>query len=237
MHTAVAQNVPLLTQKSETRFTLASGTESFGFQGAWAFSKSFALIGSYSTGLNELISWIPDVKVDNGSRWSGELAAGYYKLIGDKGVFEIYAGAERYYRNYSVTPYYGPHLIFATNYTLPFVQMDLGFQNIRKHSFAFSFKLGYMTYDHSTTLISDQIQQDPNKLVSEPGYFGLIPGTVIEPCITYHVGNENVSFQAQIGFAFTNLGAYSIYGGSYLDPFFLNVGLSLRLFAHKEEKK
>jgi len=52
MYYSVAQNAPLLTQKNELRISAAALTETYGRQAAYAFSKSFGVIGSYSNGLN-----------------------------------------------------------------------------------------------------------------------------------------------------------------------------------------
>src|ERR1039457_7181790 len=86
MHYSVAQNVPLLTQKNDIRFSVATGTETIGIQGAYAFTKSFAVMGSYSEGMNDIAFNYFDININNGSRRSGELAIGYFDSLTEEVV-------------------------------------------------------------------------------------------------------------------------------------------------------
>jgi hypothetical protein len=232
MHDAVSQNVPLLSKKNEGRISVATGTESVGFQAAYSFSKSFAAMGGYSWGMNDIMEYVGDVNINNGTRQSSELAIGYFNPIGAKGVIEIFGGAERYSRSFSVTDYggYVYNGMFSTNATKPFVQLDLGFHNARKHSISLSVKMGYLFYDHYSFLVLDD---QTHKWGPYPqNYVNNDP--IIEPCITYRVGGKRISFQAQAGFSYSNTMLFSVYNNTLVtDPFFYNVGLSLRLF--KEE--
>jgi|GEM_PF-5350220 len=235
MHYSVAQNVPLLTQKGDIRFSIATGTEIIGLQAAYAFSKSWAAIGSYSDGLDEIETralTMNNYTFSDGSRRSGELAIGYFQAIDAKGIFEIYGGVERYYRSFSEVLTYGQLVqpsTFSTNCTKPFIQMDVGFHETGKHSFGLSFKFGLLTYDQLSFMVSDST----GNLVSHPNFYNPTPALIVEPCLTYRLGRKNLSFQAQTGFSFTGSSVGSNYyyssGSSFSESFFFNVGLSLRI--------
>ena len=234
MHYSVAQNVPLLTQKGEARFSAATGTEGTGVQAAYAFSKSWAVMGSYSEGIDEI--WPPgligDAGYSNDNRRSGELAIGYFHPIATKGVFEIYGGVERYYRSFSEDWFpegYPNSRVTSTNVTKPFVQVDFGLINLRKHSFGLSLKLGLLVYDHFSNIVT--LSDTTGKQTTTSNSYDIRSALVVEPCFTYRVGGKHLSFQAQAGFSFTNSQLNTINSGSTLsEPFFFNVGLSVRLF-------
>src|ERR1022692_2924180 len=93
MNYSTSQNVPLFENRNEVRLSAATGSQYYGFQGAYACTNLLALMGSYSNGL---IS-------DGGNRNSREFAIGYYKYKPkDSSTFEIYGGVERYYRDFTV---------------------------------------------------------------------------------------------------------------------------------------
>ncbi len=215
MHYSVAQNVPLLTQKNELRLSAATGTEAYGGQAAYAFSKSFAIMGSYSGG----------VTFDNGSRSSWDFAVGYFKRLEDSMIFEIYGGAGRYHRDFQVwnDALAGslPPDTFRTNCTEPFVQFDLGFKNNGRHSFSLSGKFGYLIYDH---FYSFHAGAAFGPTYTTTNHASNEPTTAI--CLTYRRGGKRLSFQAQAGLSIQS-------PVSYYDPgsdIFINLGLSLRLF-------
>ena len=233
MHYSVAQNVPLFTQKDEARVTVATGNEAIGLQCAYAFSPSWAVMGSYSGGLDEFPA--PDYSdggFDNGTRWSSELAVGHFQPIGTKGIFEIYGGAERYYRSFTnswIDPGSGGQnsSALSTYCTKPFVQLDLGSRNTGRHSFGLSLKLGLLMYDHFSYLTTDSI----GKSVQSASSYNSSPALIVEPCFTYRLGGKYISFQAQAGLSITNSQVNNINSGSGLsEPFFFNLGLSVRLF-------
>ena len=232
MHYAVAQNVPLLTQQNEARLSASTGTEIIGLQGAWAFSKSFAVMGSYSIGLFEFekSGFISDYSFNNGMRSSGELAIGYFDPIDENGVFEIYTGFERFYRSYSETQFpTGVQYTYklSTGGSKPFVQFDLGFHNTDYHNFCLSFRMGIFSYDHFLYQVSDS-----GKTINiQTTNFNLTPSLIIEPCITYRLGMKNLCFQVQAGFSYVNqIGNGIPISNSVTDQFFFNVGLTYKLF-------
>ena len=224
MRYTVAQNVPLLTQKNELRLSASTGTENYGFQGAYAFSKSFAVTGSYSFGST----------FDNGNRNSWEFAVGYFKKFKDSIIIEIFGGAGRYHRDFQVwnDALAGslPSDTFRTNCTEPFVQFDLGIPGNRRHSFSISARYGYLFYDHFYSF-----HADANTILPLGPTFSTTYHANSEPtasiCLTYRLGGKKLSFQAQAGMSAAAPVSYYDTGGG----FFVNVGLSLRLFGGKEK--
>ena len=238
MHYSVAQNVPLLTEKGETRFSVSTGNEAIGIQGAYAFSNSLAVMASYSGGLDETSppGYISDGGFDNGSRRSGEIAFGYFEPIGKKGVIEAYAGIERYYRSFS-NDWFPTGVLytstFSTYCTKPFVQVDLGLNNVGHHSFGLSMKIGVLEYDHLSYMVSDST----GRMSQHASDYNSSPSVVVEPCFTYRLGGKHLSFQAQAGLSITASQVNTINSGSGLsEPFFFNAGLSVRLFKEKNVK-
>ncbi len=234
MHYATAQNVPLFSQKNDFRVSVATGSEKFGIQGAYAFSNSLAVLGSYSYGMNDVFLYTDNLNINNGNRWNSEFAFGYFYAIDPYVSLELYGGAERYHRDYSVenlSGYEVPNSIFSTNFTKLFVQFDLGFPNEGNHCLGISAKFGYLIYDHYSLMVNT----GQNYWIPYTNYVN--NATIFEPCITYRLGGRRLSFQAQIGYSFTKSEKYALYvGGNSSDyPFFVNVGLTLRLFNHKEE--
>ncbi len=218
MQYTVAQNVPLLTQKNEIRLSATTGSETYGFQGAYALTNALALIGGYSNGVN-------DVSIRN----SWEFAIGYFES-NENSPFEIYCGAERYYRNFTAWSdplvHSIPSEIIRTHCTIPFVQLDAITYNARSQRFTGSFKIGYVIYDHfSSTEFSANGAPNTSQAIPNSAPF-------FEPCITYRLGLHKVSFQAQMGLTFqttmTNFDAPL--------NFFMNFGLSLKLFGHIRPK-
>ncbi len=232
MHYSVAQNVPLLTEKNETRFSVSTGNEAIGIQGAYAFSNSFAVMAGYSGGLDEFPSpFFGDDGFDNGARISGEFALGYFKPIGNHSIIEAYCSVERYYRSFSETSevYLFPLLTnsFSTYCTKPFVQLDLGLHNSGHHCFGLSMKIGMLKYDHFSYVITDTT----GRLVQRASDYNSSPAIIIEPCFTYRLGGKYLRFQAQAGLSITNSQVNTINSGYGLsEPFFFNVGLAITLF-------
>jgi len=217
MRYTVAQNVPLLTQKNELRLSATTGTETYGFQGAYAISKALAVIGGYSNGVN-------DFSIRN----SWEFAIGYFES-NENSPFEIYCGAERYYRNFTIwsdPPANSlPSEIIRTHCTIPFAQLDALTYKARSQRFTGSFKIGYIIYDHfSSTEFSSNGANISQAIPNSAPFF--------EPCITYRLGLNKISFQAQMGLTFltpmTNFDAPV--------NFFMNIGISLKLFDHFSPK-
>ena len=229
MHYSVAQNVPLLTYKNELRLSVATGTETYGIQVAYAFSKSLAVTGSYSNGLDfgDGSGNSGDVYF-SGFRSSGELALGYFKEFKDSTIIEIYGGLERYHGDFE--PWSSkqagtlPSDTVRTNCTEPFVQFDLGFKNNGHHSFSLSCKFGYLIYDHFYTYHIEPYGGPQTTKNQESTSLNIVP------CITYRLGGRRLSFQAQAGLSTAPAVSYYDTGGD----FFLNVGLSLRLFGEKK---
>jgi len=218
MHYSVAQNVPLLTQKNELRLSAATGTENYGFQGAYAFTNALAVMGSYSNGST----------FDNGNRSSGEFAVGYFKKLKDSTIIEIYGGAGRYHRDFQVwdDALAGmlPPDTFRTNCTEPFVQFDLGFKNNGHHSFSLSGKFGYLFYDH---FYSFHAGAAFGPTYTTTNHASAEPTTAV--CLTYRRGGKRLSFQAQVGLSIASPVSTYDPGGDL----FVNVGLSLRLFGDR----
>jgi len=224
MRYTVAQNVPLLTQKNELRLSASTGTENYGFQAAYSFSKSFAVTGSFSFGST----------FDNSNRNSWEFAVGYFKKFKDSIIIEIFGGAGRYHRDFQVwnDALAGslPSDTFRTNCTEPFVQFDLGIPGNRRHSFSISARYGYLFYDHFYSFHAGVNPNAPyGPLYSITNHANSEPSTAI--CLTYRLGGKKLSFQAQAGMSAAAPVSYYDTGGG----FFLNVGLSLRLFGEKEK--
>jgi len=222
MHYTVAQNVPLFTQKNELRISAATGTENYGFQGAYAFANALAVLGSYSYGST----------FDGGNRNSWEFEVGYFKTLRDSMIFEIYGGAGRYHRDFQVwnDALAGmlPPDTFRTNCTEPFIQFDLGFKNNGRHSFSLSGKFGYLIYDHFYSFHAGVKTIGIGPEYSTTNYARPEPTSAI--CITYRRGGKRLSFQAQAGLSIQS-------PVSYYDPgsdIFINLGLSLRLFGEKK---
>jgi len=218
MHYTIAQNVPLLTQKNELRLSAATGIEAYGFQGAYAFTNALAVMGSYSNGLT----------LDGQNRNSWDFEVGYFKKFKDSIIIEIYGGAGRYHRDFQAwnDALAGslPFDTFTTNCTEPFVQFDFGFKNRGHHSFSLSGKFGYLIYDHFHSFHAGVKPNGYGPEYSTTNHANTEPTTAV--CITYRLGGKKLSFQAQAGLSIaTPVSDY--------DPgsdFFVNVGLSLRLF-------
>lgn len=140
MNYTTAQNVPLLENKNEVRLSVATGSQLYGFQGAYALTNSLGVMGSYSSGLIEISDpGTTGTESNTGNRNSGEFAIGYYKST-EISTFEIYAGAEKYQRNFTVWSTAQAGTLspdaFRTNGTMPFVQLDASYYNTGNHSFA-----------------------------------------------------------------------------------------------------
>jgi len=223
MHYTVAQNVPLFTQKNELRLSASTGTENYGFQAAYAFSKSFAITGSYSYGST----------FDNSNRNSWEFEVGYFKKFKDSIIFEIYGGAGRYHRDFQTwnDALAGslPPDTFRTNCTEPYVQFDLGIPGNGRHSFSISGRYGYLFYDHFHSFHAGVNPNAPyGPVYSTTNHASTKPTTAV--CITYRLGGKKLSFQAQAGLSGADPVSYYDTGGD----FFINVGLSLKLFGEQK---
>lgn len=234
MHYSVDQNVPMITEKGEAQLSASTGTETFGIQGAYGITNSISVMGSYSTGVNDMIGDGDNAgitELDNGNRYSGELAVGYFYPFTDNFSFEIYGGVERYFRNYSVYSYYGqegPTSDLHTYMSKPFVQLDLGLHTVNKNGFALSLKVGDMIFDHfydKVTTLNNNYQNQTNILTSYSN------ASIAEPCLTFHFGGKIISGQIQLGMAWP----YFDYSPNYLvnleNPYmFIEFGLQAKLF-------
>ena len=224
MFYTVAQNAPLLSQKNELRISAATGTENYGFQGAYAFTNALTVAGSYSYGST----------FDGSNRNSWDLGVGYFKKFRDSIIIEIYGGAGRYHRDFQVwnDALAGslPRDTFRTNCTEPFVQFDFGLKNNGHHSFSLSGKLGYLIYDHFHSVHVDVNQNGPPVpliyTTTNHGSNELAKAI----CITYRLGGKKLSFQAQAGLSTAPPVSYYDTG----TDIFVNVGLSLRLFGEQK---
>ncbi len=218
MHYSVAQNVPLISKKGDGQISLSTGTQTFGLQGAYGITNSISAMGSISNGVDDIIGDGNNLGInslDNGMRQSGELAIGFHNLLSHNVLFEIYGGAERYYRSYSISAYQFSDS-FSTNITKPFIQMDIGFLNDKRNGLGISFKFGDLIYNHySNKQTGNAINFYPDD-ASNKG--------IIEPCITYRFGGSSICCQLQLGTTFLT----NVSSSFYLNDVFASAGLHVR---------
>ena len=79
MKVSNSQNVPMLSEQHQARISASTGTETIGIQSSYSITNSLAIMGEFSYGLDEL-PWDNDTYGDLGTRYSGELALGYYRI-------------------------------------------------------------------------------------------------------------------------------------------------------------
>jgi hypothetical protein len=89
MYMPNAQNVPLMREKGEFRANIGVSN----FQTAFATSKMMGVVanGQYRTTKWSLGSGSSEIKYDS-KRWVSEAGSGFFMPLGEKGVFEVYAG-------------------------------------------------------------------------------------------------------------------------------------------------
>ena len=225
MQYSVDQNVPLISEKGEGQVSVSTGTEMIGIQGAYGITNSISAMGNFSDGINAIYldgEGEGITSIDNGLRQSGEIAVGYHYSISPHILFEIYGGAERYYRSYSYSIYNQYSDTFSTNITKPFIQLDLGILDDKKNGLGLSCKFGKLIFDHYADRLTGTYYMNGNSLYQSVGHS---TRSIIEPCITYRVGGRSISCQVQFGTTFTPTGNGFPLG---ITDVFVNIGIQAR---------
>ena len=234
MQYSVDQNVPLISEKGEGQISVSTGTEMIGIQGAYGITNSISAMGNFSDGINAIYldgDGEGITAIDNGLRQSGELAVGYHYSISPHILFEIYGGAERYYRSYSYSVYNQYADTFSTNITKPFIQLDLGILDNKKNGLGLSCKFGELIFDHYSDKLTGTYYMYGNSLYQPIGYSTRL---IIEPCITYRVGGRDISCQMQFGATFTPTGNGFPLG---ITDMFVSIGVQARFYDFLKREK
>jgi len=238
MKLANSQNVPMLTSEHEVRLSASTGTETFGVQGAYSITKSLAVMGEYSYGLDELHSYSGGNWFNYGARTSGEIAIGLYEISKPKDKnnlmsFELFGGVESYHRDFEFIDRdfeNGEWYNVNINLIKPFVQGDIGFLNSAKKGFGLSCKVGYMIFQKFE--MTETVNGSPN--YSKYNYSSTTNIPEFQPCFTYRFGWKRFNFQFQLGASLSDIPTIQIYDFGE-NPVFFNGGVSLKLFGESSD--
>jgi hypothetical protein len=229
---ASSQNVPLLTQKHESNYTVCAGTENIGVHGAYAFTDHLEAMAGFSYGQTLTGPYLPIVTKDIGYRMSEELAMGYYAVPLKRTSFEIFGGLETYNRIYNYMDEISAMHYNNVACSKPFVQANFGYKNSRGLALAFSIKMGYLLYkDH--IYYTDFLSSTPEDVNDIRQKLWLI-----EPAITFRTEAKRISLFFQFGYAipgditvydYLNENPYFTDNNIFFKRSFVNLGLTLSL--------
>lgn len=210
------QNVPLFTEKNEFRFAgqfgYASGelgdlgdqqTTCFDLQAAYSLTNNIGVMMNYMWAKEKYQADESTVN-EYGSGSIIEGAVGYYKPVGQYGVFEIYGGLgtsgqhHQYADSYNNTIYGTSDLSFIKL----FIQPSIGFKlNSGDVDFLKPFDIAFSTRVYSINY--GKIDYTNNERINEENLSALTDKNhlFLEPALTIRGGWETVKLQFQLGYA------------------------------------
>jgi hypothetical protein len=223
MYTPSMQNVPLFKEKNEIRATIGITD----FQGAYAVSDKIGVMvnGSLSNG-NQTTTYNYNYSSTSTSKGSNiEVGAGYYKLINENSVFEVYGGVGTGKNSIGLTTEDSINAIprkvgsFTATTSRFFVQPSIGFTN-DYFDLAFSTRFVLLKYSNISSFgyTPTMLYEDKLLNIGDPVF------AFLEPALTMRFGYKYVKFHAQAMFSYK----YNSDRLNYL-PFNMNVGIHIDL--------
>ncbi len=212
-YTSNTQNVPLISEKSETNLTLSGNVNQVEFEGAYGISKNIAIMAN--GGL-----FIPS-DLDNGNGGSGkfiELGGGYFKPLTENWVFESYGilGFGSFENHLPSTQSDNPQTNgdISANILRVGVQPNFGYKS-KYFSAAVSSRIVNLSYSKVKGDLIFEGENQIDYLEDNSSNF------LIEPALTVRGGLEKFKLQLQYGYSW-NLSNSNF----WQDKSFLTIGLN-----------
>lgn len=213
------QNVTLFKQKNEfeANLALATGEQYAGLemQAAYSITNHIAIQGNY-------FSWFA---IDNSFGFIAEAAPGYFTSLGDKFVFETYAGIGRGHSFYPLGEIIPSETnVLEVQFDRYFIQPGIGFTT-NNFDIAFSTRFCVVDYfgkkpyawtanDDFTEISAEQLNQ----------FYTL------DPALTIRLGFRNVKFQFQTLYVYSIESKFE--NGIFYDRWNINLGIQLSFGGH-----
>ena len=187
-----AVDIPLLETAGETRADVSVGVSASVAPDAVTFN------GTLSHAFNDWLAG--QVHLNGGSGlYYGQVAPGAYLPLGEKGVLEGYAGVGfggTTRQSHQVTPQEGDPYSYAFhgNYTVPFVQANIGLRHLWIMELAFGMKVGaYLpNYSYAEFDTTGAVRPEASTLYRDASL-------LLEPQLQVRIGGEHLKFTTRWG--------------------------------------
>ena len=199
-------NTPMLTEKGDLNASLHAGLSGYDAQGAYALTENIAVMLNSS-----FMNSTSDSSNNYHKHIFVEAGAGYFKPLGEFGLFEVYSGyGLGKINSYQAT---GDLMSFADTYVNRFfVQPSFGF--VSPYFEAAIAPRAVMAFVSQTT--------------------GRQTGFFIEPTLVLKAGSPNLKLTSQIGLSYM-LNQYET--SFFYQPFIFSIGLQYSVRGGESERK
>lgn len=181
-----AVDIPLINHAGDTRVDVAMSMS------MWAIPDAVNVNATVSHGFNDWLTGQVHLNY-GGDNYYGQVAPGYYLPLGEKSVFEAYAGYG--YGGANRDDKENKSEDFKGHYHLPFVQFNIGWHDLTAANIdlGFGMKTGYFMCDYEYHKYKDGVETRFEKYNT--------PNMLFEPQLMFRIGGEKVRFNVKLGIA------------------------------------